>query len=105
MVRQEKNTIEVFLNFRSSVSTITINTLKVTGSMATNLNRLHFLTDFTRLSSTRPRGVSIPKGLLSSVAQTRLASKKAEKKKSKHKAFRVHDKTKLVQYSLCDAIR
>ncbi len=54
----------------------------------------------------RPRAAAIPQLLLPSLGQVRYATvKRTEKKKAKHKAFRVHDKSKLERFSLCDAIR
>lgn len=59
----------------------------------------------------RPQVASIPRFLLPAIAvgqhqQTRQATMvKKREKKTKHKAFRVHDKAKLEQYSLCDAMR
>ncbi|CAK7203890.1 hypothetical protein SEUCBS139899_006640 [Sporothrix eucalyptigena] len=57
----------------------------------------------------RPQMASLPRFLVPSMSlgQQRHASQssKKEKKKVKHKAFRIYDKANLESYSLCDAMR
>ncbi|EPE02881.1 50s ribosomal protein l1 [Ophiostoma piceae UAMH 11346] len=60
----------------------------------------------TLQAAARPQlTTTVPRFLVPAFGQTRTAATKKEKKKPKHKAFRIYDKSKLDQFSLCDAMR
>lgn len=90
--------------------------------MASRRQCLVAMTGMALQAATRPQvgttTTTIPRFLLPAIAigggkqqltqqqQTRHATTiRKEKKKAKHKAFRVHDKSKLETFSLCDAMR